>query len=131
MTPAPTAVGLMLCDYVLLEEGTRKPSPIGVFSRLALDRVPCIAPPFSAFAMLTDGSGRGTIQLTVRRLDNDQEIYARQGAIHFPDRLTVINYRFRIRHCSFPVVGWYLFTLFVDGEWVAQRRLEVVEGELP
>lgn len=122
---APVAVGLALCDYVIQEEGTKKVSPIGIFTGMGVERFPSDPQPFTAFATLTDGVGDARIQLVVKRLDTGDEIYTWEAPIHFVDRLAVVNFRFRLRRCSFPAPGWYLFTLFIDGDWIAQRRLSV------
>ena len=39
MLPPALALGLTLCDYVLIEEGTRRVSLIGTLTRVTADRV--------------------------------------------------------------------------------------------
>jgi hypothetical protein len=36
---------------------------------------------------------------------------------------------FRVNRCTFPLSGVYQLTLFLDGEWLAHRRLEVIERQ--
>jgi hypothetical protein len=36
---------------------------------------------------------------------------------------------FRVNSCSFPAPGEYQITLFLDGEWLAHRRLQVIERQ--
>ena len=125
MVPTPVALGLALCDYVLVEEKTKKISLIGTFAGIRVDQFPATPPPFSVFAVLTDGSGDATIRLSVLQLETDEEVYAYQSQVHFPDPLAEVSFHLRLHHCVFPAAGAYQFTLLVDGEWVAQRRIRV------
>jgi hypothetical protein len=46
MIPTPIAVGLTLCDYVSIEEGTRKVHFLGSFRRSAVSGFPAVLSPF-------------------------------------------------------------------------------------
>ena len=130
--PCPVVLGLSLCDYVIVEERTRKVSLIGSFSGIAASRFPAVAQPFSVFAVLTDGLGDATIQLSILRLETDEEIFVYRAQLRFPNKLTEVSFHARLRECRFPGPGQYLFTLLVDGEWVSQRRIQVyLKGEHP
>ena len=129
MVPRPNVLGLTLCDYVIVEERTRKVSLIGTFTGIAANRFPVIAQPFSVFAVLTDGLGDATMGLSILRLETDEEIFVYHTPVHFPDKLAEVSFHARLRQCSFPAAGHYLFTLLVDREWVAQRRIQVYTKE--
>jgi hypothetical protein len=116
---------MTLCDYVIFEEKTGKVSLIGGFNSISADRFPVVAQPFSVFATLNKGFGDGTINLVISRLDTGQDVFDYRGKIRFPDKLTLVFFHARLRQCRFPAPGQYQFTLLVDGEWVAQRRLQV------
>jgi hypothetical protein len=130
MTPKPMTVGLFLCDQVIVEVGTQKVSPIGIFTGLATDGFPFLAPPFTAFAAFTDGRGEVTITLTVVQAATDEEIYTQDNRVRFRDPLTELRFILRIRGCEFPAAGTYYFNLLVDGDLVASRRLRVYEGRV-
>jgi hypothetical protein len=59
----------------------------------------------------------------VVREETQEEVYVREMEYHFPDRLAEIRVHFRMTQCELPASGWYQFTLFVDDEFVAQRRV--------
>src|SRR5689334_5976929 len=46
MIPTPVALGLTLCDYVLVEQGTKKVSYIRSFRRLRASGFPVVMSPF-------------------------------------------------------------------------------------
>ena len=125
MVPRPVALGLTLCDYVIVEEKTKKVSLIGTFTGIRVSDFPSAPQPFSAYAMLTDGLGDASITLTVSRMDTAEEIYRREMTSRFSDKLAELRVHFRVLNCQFPSAGWYQFSLLVDGEWVAQRLVRV------
>src|SRR5262245_13229011 len=129
MVPRPVALGMTLCDYVIVEERTKKVSLIGSFTGLAVAAFPALVAPFSVFAALTDGRGDGTVEVRVTRLETNEQVAAARGSVHFPDPLAEASCRFRFHQCSFPAAGYYQFTLLVDGEWAAQRRIRVYSKE--
>ena len=127
MVPRPVAVGISLCDYVIVEKGTEKVSLIGQFERFRLASFPAVAPPFCVFARLTGGEGSGTIQLELQDLGTLELLENWAQVVQFPDRLTHVGVLFRLNHCTFPRAGYIQATLLADGEWIAQQRFEVRE----
>jgi Family of unknown function (DUF6941) len=130
MHPRPLVLGLTLCDYVIVEERTRKMSLIGTFSGLAVSGFPAQPPPFSIFATLTDGYGNGRIEMLVTHMETNDQVYTHRAVLTFPDKVTEVIYHLRLRQCVFPAAGNYQFTLLLDGDWMAQRRLRVYEREI-
>jgi hypothetical protein len=127
----PKALGLTLCDQVIFEEKTHKPSLIGMFTGIAADRFPSVPRRFDVFAALTDGFGVSVLDLVAIRLETDEEIYAQAMTLNFNDPLQVVNLRFRVTQLPFPAPGVYLFTLSIEAEEIAQRRLSVYLAEEP
>src|SRR3954452_13477017 len=69
MTPKPIAIGLLLCDRVIVDKDTNSPSAIGIFTGLAVERFPSDPQRFSVLAMLTDAQGDGHGKLAAYALD--------------------------------------------------------------
>jgi hypothetical protein len=57
-----------------------------------------------------------------------EEIYATEHTIRFPDRFAVINFNLRVRNIQFPVPASYEFVLFIDSDEVAHRRVRVYQA---
>jgi hypothetical protein len=125
MNPPPLALSLILCEQVIVDHDTKNPSPISVFTGLAVDGFPSPAQRFSVFASLTNGRGTGTIKLVASRLDTGEPVYEQRYPIQFPDPLLVVNVNIRVRSIRFPVPGRYEFVLLVDADPVAQRTIRV------
>lgn len=109
----------------IVEERTKKISLIGNFTGIAVDHFPAAVPPISIFAVLTEGIGDATIEIGVARLDTSEKVFVYRGTLHFPDKLAEVPLHVRLRQCSFPSPGLYQFTLLVDGDWIAQKRVRV------
>jgi len=129
MSQVPRSLGLILCDQVIFERETLKPSLIGCFTAMNSEEFPFTHPHFDVYSPLTDGLGTVILDLVVVDLENDVQIYAHSMEFPFPDPLQVINLRMRVRRCAFPHPGTYLFTLFGDGEELAHRRVLIYQRE--
>jgi len=129
VVPAPVAIGMTVCDYVIVEERTRKISTIGSFSGMKVARFPSIPQRFCVFAGLTDSQGRGTATVAIKRLADDLEVYSHSEPVNLPERLAEVPVLFRIQAWSFPSSGRYEVALLVDGETVSRRRLRVYSSE--
>jgi hypothetical protein len=135
MMPQPVALGLTLCDYVIIEKTTEKTSLIGHFHRIRLAAFPGMAPPFSVYATLTGAEGAGRITLEIQNLRTVELLYVYEQVVQFPNRLAQVRVLFRLKQCEFPESGAYQANLLADGQWIAQQRFEVLQlnqtGENP
>jgi hypothetical protein len=118
----------MLCDQVVFEQGTQKPYLLGVFTGLGVDGFPTAPQRIDVFAALTDGLGDVRMTLKVVHLDTDEEVYTHGMIVRFPDPLSIVNLRLRVRRLAFVMPGIYLFALTAGDHEVAARRLHVYEA---
>ena len=128
VTRPPLVLGLTLCDDAVTDPATGKLSLIGAFTGLAMAAFPGVPQPFCAYAALTAGQGDARFTLELALQDNTLQknvIRQWQGTVSFADPLQTVNWLVRLTRCLFPTPGEYLFTLWIDGEWMAQRRLRV------
>ena len=65
------------------------------------------------------------------RLDSLEQIYSQQGEVSFPGRLAVVHAHFRVSKIRFPTPGFYAFMLLVDGDLIAQNRVEIYQQKGP
>jgi hypothetical protein len=128
--PPPIALGLTICDLVIVEEGTKKVSLVGAISTFQPAHFPFLPAPFFVHVALTDGLGNATIDLIVTHLDTGESIYFRQRAVRFSHKLNELHVAFRISDCSFPSPGLYQVTLLLDREWVAHQRFRILAQEV-
>jgi hypothetical protein len=92
MTPDPTALALILCEQVIVDQQTNNPSPINIFTGRAVDKFPSEPQRFSVFGALTDS--KGTARITLYPLG-----YGRPGLFAaLPDRFPRPGDRCEYKH---------------------------------
>jgi hypothetical protein len=124
MNHRPIAIGMVLCEQVIVEEGTHNVTPVNCFNVRELDTLPSPAT-FFALVWLADGLGEMLAEIVVERLDTLEEVYRNTRKLVFTNRLQDSRCLARIRIGKFPVVGYYQVSLIVDRELIAQRKFRV------
>jgi Family of unknown function (DUF6941) len=121
----PRVVGLVLCKSIGLDPVKVEYNLAGVFHSLYFRRWPTPPQPFFIYAALHGGSGDGTLELLVSRLETEERVYRykRPYAIPAPD--LVVHLEIPVRGCSFPAAGRYGLSLRVDEKEIAFRILDV------
>jgi hypothetical protein len=119
----------MICETVIIEEQTRNLTLVNCFSRVSFRSLPTSPYPLSIYTVLADGSGDATIKVVVTLLESDEELFGIERSVRFRDRLSELKLIFRLKHLVFPEAGTYQFALFVDGEWLTQRNINVLLRE--
>ncbi len=128
MAKLPVAVGLSLCEQVVIEDKTHNVTLVNCFSRRTLDHFPSETP-FTVFALLTGGFGEVPLDVVVQALDTLDEIYRISLPARFASPLQTLRCMVRIADCTFPEPGHYGVSLHAGGEIVAQRKLHLFEKE--
>jgi len=77
MVPTPVALGLNVCEKIVVEEGTKNVTLVNCFSKMFVDGFPSGPRRFAVHAALRDGQGRANISLnvksTLRQEDSDHD----------------------------------------------------------
>jgi hypothetical protein len=124
MLQTPVAVGLFLCEAIIVEEQTNNITPVNCFTLRAVETVPSKPGPFVVFALLTDGMGAGTLELVTQYLGSEtlDLIYRVRLPVNFASPLQTVRCIVRPRDCVFPATGFYQAVLLADGLSIAQRK---------
>jgi hypothetical protein len=125
MDPKPEAVGLWICERVIVERGTGSLSIIAAHTKRQVHDFPAESGPFSVFSIVTGGRGSGTIQWRLVSCDEMEEVDSRAAPIEFSDPAASIRAHFRIGNIRFPRAGTYSVGLFIDDELIAEQHLRV------
>ena len=129
MSQRPAAIGLLVCEQVIVEEGTQNVTPVNSFRRRIVQQLPSEPLSFAVLAILNDGVGEIRLDLAISRLDIDEDIYNRSVVVRFGHQLQEGRCLFRVRDFSFPVAGAYEVALFADKELIAQRKIHITHKE--
>ena len=125
MSIRPVAVGLVLCELVVVEENTRHVTAVNCFSRRVIDDGIGSMPPFFVLATLVGGHGTMAARFVIERLDTLEMSFERQFQLSFVNALKEIRATFRVRANALPVEGFYQAILYVEGEAVALKRFSI------
>jgi hypothetical protein len=124
MIHLPVAIGLTICEQVIVEEKTHNITLVNCLTRMRVREIPSEPHRLVVHARLTDGIGEGKISLEMVRLDTLDEISIQEAPAKFSHPLQEFRAVFRVA-ISFPVEGHYQFRLLMDGEMIAQRMFQV------
>jgi hypothetical protein len=125
MIQQPVAIGLTLCEQVIIEEGTRNVTLVNCCRRWRVREFPSTPQRLAIYAVLKGGQGTGVCKASISRLDTLEEIYLKEIPLTFADPLQEFGVLFRPPELLFPVAGRYEAILMVDGEPLAQRVFQV------
>ena len=75
MLQRPMAIGLTVCEQVIVEEKTHNITMVNCFRRLSLRNSPSSPQRLAIHTILTDGHGTGKIRLHLVRLNTLEDIY--------------------------------------------------------
>jgi hypothetical protein len=129
MSQRPSAVGLLLCEHFIVEDGTKNVTPVNCFTRRTADTFPWMSPPFTVLAWLTDGQGEVSLEVVVENANTLEDLLRRVLRTDFPSPLQQRRLSLRLNSLTFPGPGSYRVLLFADGELVAQNKLYIVPKE--
>lgn len=128
MIKPPVAIGLTVCEQLIVEEKTRNVTLVNCLTHLRVREVPSEPHRLVIYARLTDGLGDGKFRLEMSHPDTLDEILIQEVSATFTDPLQEVRAIFR-GALSFPVEGRYQSSLLVDREVIASRVFDVYVTE--
>lgn len=129
MIQRPVAIGLLLCEQIIVEEGTKSVTPVNCFTRRVVAQFPSEPLSFAAMAFLTDGLGEMPITLVIENLDQGEEVYQRSATVRFDNPLQEYRVAIRVRNYSFVAPGYYQASVLAENDFLAHRRFRVLARE--
>ena len=123
----PVAIGLLVCENVIVEEDTKNVTPVNCFTHRQFDAFPAEPMQVVVLAFLTNGFGEMPLDAIVQSLDNGEENERRRTQAVFKSPLHEYRYVFRMRRFSVPQPGHYQISLIAEGEVLAHRKLIFAE----
>ena len=121
--PPPKCKAILLCDQVIIDSLTGKPSVIGIFGGFNAPSFPGQTAPFTAFLQLTDGIGEYQITIEILDLQEEAVIARAQGPpINFPDRAMKMNCFIAVPPLPLAHAGRYDFVVLADGQEIDRQQ---------
>jgi len=129
----PSLLAILLSDQVIVEEGTKKKTIVGVFDELAAAGEP-ITKQVGFFARMTDLEGQYVFAIKVVRIAAEDEIVVSEVNVRMPrpitNRLESVDIALTFQVLELPTFGKYEFQLFANDMYLGRallncRKLEV------
>lgn len=104
MNHVPVALGLILCEQIIIDKTSRNVTPISCFSARWLNEFPGSIS-FDVVAWLADGLGEMSVELIVLNGDTMERIFGLEGQIKFDNPLTYKRFFAHVRDCPIRSAG--------------------------
>ena len=129
MSRQPVAIGLLLCEQLIVEEGTKNVTPVNCFTKRTASEFPWTSPPFTVMAWLTNGAGDVLLEVVVEDAKTLVELDRRGASFQLTTPLQQLRLSLRLHSVTFPDPETYRVLLLANGEIIAQRKLVIVPKE--
>jgi hypothetical protein len=126
----PTALAMVICDAVLRDGSSKKPTLVGLFNQVTAPVLPAMHPRMHVFLSLTNGHGRQPFLLECKAPDN-RTVFETRGEVEFGRPVDVQDLNIELRGLVFEQQGTYLFRFSCGGEFVASRGFTVAPEDKP
>jgi hypothetical protein len=130
----PSLLSLLICDYVITEQGTDKRTLVGLFESIFPPSVPFQQQKLAFFARLTDLEGEYSFTIVVVKLTPQGEEVVSKAALKpvtFTDRLMNVDIALNLPPIIFPDFGKYEFQLFSNESFLGRAVLYCRKTERP
>jgi hypothetical protein len=121
--PPPKCKAILLCDAVIVDAVTGKPTIVGIFNGFNVPGFPGLTSPCYAFLQLTDGIGTYRIIVEIRDLRDDLVIGRGQIAeLTFHDRSVKHNLIIPVPPVQLQHDGLYDFVVLADEQEIDRQQ---------
>lgn len=129
VSPIPKANAMLICDYVITEQGTNKKSLIGVFENINAAQFPCVHHALCVYIKMTEGQGSYRFRLELVDLKSDKVVGKGEipNDIQITSPLHAHELVFNLRGLKFVHPGEYEFRIFANDQIYGQKTFLVSE----
>ena len=119
----PKANAMLICDYVITEQGTNKKSLIGIFEHIGTAQFPVTHNSMSVYVKLTDAQGDYQFRLDLADLKNERLIAQCHlpSKIHIEHPLETRELVFNFMGLKFSEPGQYEFRMYANDHIFGQK----------
>jgi len=130
--PPPVLLSVIICDMVIIDRISGRPSIIGAFETIGAPVYPARHPRLVFFCQLTNGRGKTNVCIKLVDVEEEEKpLFEATGNYEFKDIRQVANMTFDIGGIVFPRPGEYRFQVYAEKEFLGERRIICKEIKLP
>ncbi len=127
VTPTPKSNAMLICDYVLTEQGTHKKSLIGIFENIGAATFPCVHHSLCVYIKLTEANGTYKFRLELVNLKTN----VLAGKAEIPQEIVIDHplkiheLVFNLQGLRFDQAGEYEFRIYANDRIFGQKMFSV------
>jgi len=125
--PIPTVTAMLVCDQIVVEQGTGKKSLIGIFELIGTFMFPATVPRISVYVRLVDGFGRYPIKLRLVKLSDESLIQDVNAEINIVDAMHAWEVVINLVGITLPEAGRYEFQFYTRDIYLHRVTMEVTQ----
>ena len=125
----PICTSVLVCEQIYQDRATGKLALIGVFNRLAAERMPH-QQSLAVFFSLTNGRGAVEVRLQIEQ-DDGQPLVQISGTHQIPNPLTILDHGVQMRRVVFKKTGRHWATVWCGEELLNRRPFDIVMAQPP
>jgi hypothetical protein len=131
MPPVPSLLAILICDSVIVDSQTGKPSVIGIFDNIHAAETP-FRQRLGFYARMSDAEGEYKFTVRVVYLGDEEEVVGRleTGPVLAQDRLQSLNLALNSPPVPFPKFGRYEFRLFANDVYIGAAVINALKLEV-
>ncbi len=120
----PVIHAMLICEKVIVEQGSNKKTLVGIFASIACKELPLIWPELWLYINLSDVVRRHTIKTEVVCLEDNRQLLEIKGILE-PKQLLNWELVWQLRGIRFEKEGSYAFRFWVDDDIIGEKYLHL------
>jgi len=131
VTPVPSLLAILVCDSVIVDSQSKKPSVVGIFDSINATQAP-FSQRLGFFARMTDAEGEYKFTVRVVYLGDEEQIVAglETETVPVQNRLQVLNLALNLPPVPFPNFGRYEFQLLANDVYIGRAVISALKLEV-
>lgn len=127
--PTPVPIAALLCDQVIVDQGSSKKTLVGVFDKIFIGKFPTDYRPASLYIKLIDAEGEYDVKIQYVRVNNQEILGNASGKMIAQNRNQAMEIVFPLPPLAIPVEGQYELQLWMNNKYVHRVRFDAVPKE--
>ncbi len=120
----PVIHAMLICERVIVEEGSQKKTLVGIFSGITCRKLPLIWPELWLYVNLSDVVRRHIIKTELVCLEDNRQLLENKGIL---ERKKLLDWEltWSFRGIRFGKLGTYAFRFWVDDDIIGEKYLHL------
>ncbi len=120
----PIIHSIIICERVIVEEGSKKKTLVGIFGRINCKKIPMVWPELGVYIALSDVEQRYNMKLELVCLEDNRQLLQVKGILE-PRKSLNWELIWTLRGIRFEKWGEHAFRFWVDDDIIGEKYLRL------